>query len=970
MVQTNEAANPGRAFRWLALLLGAAVLCLYVFASIVVVRWGPVTSEPGWTASRSQGNWYVRTVVSDGPAGAKLQPGDRILAMNGDPRFGQMDPLLPLQFLSPDQAYSVRVLRGGSELEVPIDSPQRRERINLAWFVSLFLAGATFYIVALLMGLLRPGFVTTRLGCIAALVTAVHIAGLILRPASVFLSTAGRVVFTMANCVAPWHLALGYEFFSKFPSPVPEDHGSRFTRAFILIYCFLLFLPRTILNFAMTLGEPFAVDFHLRHSGWIGLYQEHVQLLEGIFKVVVPIAVCAVLFRNYRLLADQPDQRRRVKWVAAAAAFGIVLPAVFALGKAAFADTDLPQSGSYPLNIIVTNLVSAIIPATLAYAVIKHRVFGINVVIRRGIQYLLAKNFLRMLLLLPLLAISLNVISHPQRTVAEIVLRSSVYSYGFLLISAAISLKYRRHLSGWIDRKFFREAYDREQMLVDLIERVKQAESVSEVSTMVATQVKAALHPTSVHVLCRRADTELFTPIYSSADRNLENETAEHTGFLLPLDARRTIDFLPERSPFPKQITDSLERLGARLIVPLRDSRQRLVGLLLLGDKKSEEPYTSSDRNLLLAIGAQMALAFDLVWLKEHAESEEQLKERALALLDQQELNLARECPKCGACYDKDAQICPADESKLATLLLERVIAGKYRIQRKIGSGGHGAVYDAWDLGLKRRVAVKVVSGSLLSSKSSFRRFEREAQASARLNHRNIVTVYDYGVAKPDGAFLCMELIEGQTWRSELRRLGALPAQLAADWLDQLLAGVAAAHEQGVIHRDLKPENVLISPEQGTSGLIKVLDFGLAKLRLVNFSDPDSLTLAGTVIGTLGYMSPEQFTAGEIDERSDIFSLGVMTVEALTGRRPFEGQSAGEVLKSLLQKSVQFNGESRDTKDLNRILRLCLAKDARSRYRFVRDMQAELIPALRNCRSEFALRLGQNEQARTISLGG
>src|ERR1700694_4515798 len=116
MGQTNE-ADPGRAFRWLALLLGAAVLCLYVFASIVVVHWGPVTSEPGWTSSRSQGNWYIRTVVSDGPAGAKLQPGDRILAMNGDPRFGQIDPLLKLQFLSPDQAYSVRVLRGGSELE-------------------------------------------------------------------------------------------------------------------------------------------------------------------------------------------------------------------------------------------------------------------------------------------------------------------------------------------------------------------------------------------------------------------------------------------------------------------------------------------------------------------------------------------------------------------------------------------------------------------------------------------------------------------------------------------------------------------------------------------------------------------------------------------------------------------------------------------------------------------------------------
>src|SRR5207237_323102 len=137
----------------------------------------------------------------------------------------------------------------------------------------------------------------------------------------------------------------------------------------------------------------------------------------------------------------------------------------------------------------------------------------------------------------------------------------------------------------------------------------------------------------------------------------------------------------------------------------------------------------------------------------------------------------------------------------------------------------------------------------------------------------------------------------------------------------QLLEGVSTAHQEGVIHRDLKPENVLIASREDGPGLVKILDFGLAKMRLLDLSDPESITLAGAVIGTLGYMSPEQFTGGEVDERADVFSLGVMTVEALTGHLPFHGRTPGELLKSVLHDPVRLMANGRDAKVLNRALR-------------------------------------------------
>ena len=192
-----------------------------------------------------------------------------------------------------------------------------------------------------------------------------------------------------------------------------------------------------------------------------------------------------------------------------------------------------------------------------------------------------------------------------------------------------------------------------------------------------------------------------------------------------------------------------------------------------------------------------------------------------------------------------------------------------------------------------------------------------------------------------------MELVSGVTLRSELAVAGAIDPVAAAEYFDQILEGIRAAHKAAVIHRDLKPENILISKEHNKSQ-IKILDFGLAKVTQVDVTN-SSLTVRGSIVGTFGYMSPEQLTGEEIDERSDIFSIGVMVVEALTGRRPFSGRTYAELLTAVLHGSYHLEGNSSEVKCLDEALQRCLAKDPAKRFASAAKAQQELIPAIRSC---------------------
>ena len=298
----------------------------------------------------------------------------------------------------------------------------------------------------------------------------------------------------------------------------------------------------------------------------------------------------------------------------------------------------------------------------------------------------------------------------------------------------------------------------------------------------------------------------------------------------------------------------------------------------------------------------------------------------------------------CGTCFDAAATSCTLDRAELTlTLPIERTIDGKYRLERLLGKGGMGAVYEASDLRLARTVAVKVMLGRSFGDRQALRRFEREAQASARLTHPNIVTLYRL---RRGGRRRRLHRDGARAGTHAPRRTASVrrapPCRPPRRWFEQIGAGVAAAHAAGIVHRDLKPENVIITTGAKGADRVKVLDFGLAKMR----KPGPGLTQSGAVMGTAGYMAPEQLTGGAIDERTDIFALGVMTAETVSGKRPFDGRTMSEHLLAVLQEPLRLPGEGLDWRQLERVLRCAVAKNSRDRYRSVEEFMGALLPAL------------------------
>jgi non-specific serine/threonine protein kinase len=265
-----------------------------------------------------------------------------------------------------------------------------------------------------------------------------------------------------------------------------------------------------------------------------------------------------------------------------------------------------------------------------------------------------------------------------------------------------------------------------------------------------------------------------------------------------------------------------------------------------------------------------------------------------------------------------------------------------YRIVDKIGAGGMGEVYRAADTKLGRDVALKVMPADMAGDPDRLARFQREARAVAALNHPHIVTIYS--VEEIDGVhFLTMELVEGQSL-DRLIPASGLAVEQVVEIASALADALAAAHEKGIVHRDLKPANVMVT----TDGRVKVLDFGLAKDSSAGETGGATLTgagltQAGLVMGTPAYMSPEQIAGRAVDHRTDIFSLGVVLHEMVTGRRPFEGTSAAELASAILRDTPRPVSESRADlpSDLVRITRRCLEKDPRHRMQTARDVSNE-----------------------------
>src|SRR5438270_10004552 len=286
------------------------------------------------------------------------------------------------------------------------------------------------------------------------------------------------------------------------------------------------------------------------------------------------------------------------------------------------------------------------------------------------------------------------------------------------------------------------------------------------------------------------------------------------------------------------------------------------------------------------------------------------------------------------------------------TVMREKL--GQYQILAPLGAGGMGEVYVARDPSLGRKVAIKLLPVRLSGDKETLARFTREARSASALNHPNIVTIHEVGMDQGSGSpYIVMEYIDGRDLRSLLSD-GPLPNRKTLDIAAQIADGLAAAHEQGIVHRDLKPENVMVTKD----GYVKVLDFGLAKIIRPAGEDDDTAQLdmpgtnPGTILGTVGYMSPEQATGKPLDFRSDQFAFGAILYELSTGKPAFEADNAIDTLSAILHEEpppiTRFNGQA--PQPFCWIVDRLLSKDANERYASTRDLAREL----RNIRDRFA----------------
>jgi len=300
---------------------------------------------------------------------------------------------------------------------------------------------------------------------------------------------------------------------------------------------------------------------------------------------------------------------------------------------------------------------------------------------------------------------------------------------------------------------------------------------------------------------------------------------------------------------------------------------------------------------------------------------------------------------------------------------------GPYEIISPLGAGGMGEVYRALDTRLGREVAVKVLPAEYSSDPERLSRFEQEARATAALNHPNILAVFDIG-RQNDSPYIVSELLEGESLRARLRG-GSLPARKAIEYALQIVRGLAAAHDRGIFHRDLKPENIFVTRD----GHIKILDFGLAKLTLPEPTTMaslsaratlDSITGRGVLLGTLGYMSPEQLRGAGSDARSDLFSFGVVLYEMLSGQRAFGGETTADTISAVLREEPpDLTAAGRDVPPiLERIVRHCLEKDPAARFQSARDVVFDLesLSTISTSASAVAVRTEKGRKAWLVPL--
>ncbi len=805
----------------------------------------------------------VKEVVPDSAAErAGLRPGDAILAVDGQ-RVGprKVDWETVTVNVAFDQPIVLDVRRAGVPMRLVLTLSREswsrwatREGIDL---VLVRIVQAFTLAVGFLVFYRRPRDPVARLG--AWLLGAVGVFCVILpfRLAAVWRGLwwpAGILLwfpYLSTLLVAPLLLT----FFLLFPSRRVQRPGM-----LAAIWLPSLGAAPFVRYRATTIYQP-AASFAL----WDGF-----DILLGVSMVYLVAAVAAAIW-SYRHLQDSTE-RRRLRVLLAGGGFGCACGGAVMVGW--WSSGSLSLFGGRIMGWVFPALV--VVPVSFAYAILRHRLFDVRLIIRRGVQHALARRLLLSLVPALLIGMAVDLYVHRDEPMKDVVAARAVAYLVLSGIAIAAQFQRQRWLEG-LDRRFFRERYDAQRTLRQVADDIREAGSVGRVAARVVAQIEIALHPRFVTLLHRPAGADEFRPV-AAAPPGAGPERLSSSGKLIALTRvlARPVEISTRETAWlsgqlPPDEVEAVRASGVELLVPIGSDAQGPEALLALGDRRSEEPYAREDQDLLQAIAGNLGL----------------LLARDAAMGSGASF---RECPRCGSCYDEQEGKCATDGSGLAAVRLPRVLVARYRLNCRLGRGGMGTVYAASDLALEREVAVKVLRDDLAGDGDAVARFEREARTAAGLSHPNVVTIHDFGVTAGGRAFLVMERLRGRTLREEMEQRGALPPGRVMELLRGVCAAVDAAHRRSLVHRDLKPENVFLVLGEDVE-IPKVLDFGIAKV--VRAAAGTTQTATGVLLGTPEYMAPEQLRGEDVNASWDIWALGVLAYEMLTGAHPFSSMVVG-----------------------------------------------------------------------------
>ncbi len=856
---------------WWMYLLAASFLAYFALL-FYSYCWGPELL--GFVHSPGRRLLVLKGVWPNSPGQrAGLQSGDRLVAMDGHTVGNWFDVWGLGANFQADRPVRLEIERDGKRLQVEVALPPHwrslRGAPGEAIFLSLFWgAKLVTLVLAFVIGFSRPRDVVARLG--AWFLAAVS-------------CTFPGVPYGMAATWRGLPTVLGLLVWVGFIG---------YTALGPLLFAFFAVFPRKLFRARWPWGLvwappvlllPWLVSFVYRIVYQPERAVANPDWLFPAFIAVGPayiVAALVALALNYQRLQDV-NERRRVRVLALGSGAAWLAPLLYYL--AAQFPPLIPVFFSLPGRIPGAFLLLAF-PLSFAYAILRHRVFDIRVMIRQGLQYALARRLL--VSAVPALAaiLLLDLLLHGDQPILA-VFRARGWVYAALALGAAIAYTQRQQWLEALDRRFFRERYDARRLLREVVEEVREARSFERMAPRAVARIEAALHPEFAALLVREPREPAYRTLAAAPAGQAPAPLPAESKLLAlvrllgkPLEVPHTESGWLQQQ-LPHEETEFLRRARIDLLVPVATSPERTEALLALGGKRSEEPYSGEDQDLLVAIAASLAI----------------LLEKPLAPAAPRR-DVFEECPECGTCYDTGFTRCARDSAALMPIALPRLLEGRYRVERRLGRGGMGTVYEAADTALERRVAVKVIRDDLVGSAEAAERFRTEARAAAGFAHPNVVTIHDFGVAAGTRAFLVMELLDGKTLREELRREKRLTPSRALAILRGVCAAVDAAHRRQLVHRDLKPENIFLARRDAeTEEVPKVLDFGIAKFLPTATQQPTADTGTGALVGTLQYMSPEQLRGLAATPAWDLWALAVVAYEMLTGSHPFVCSSAAQL---------------------------------------------------------------------------